>query len=175
MPLFISASLRVLLRVFRLESQRLQLPQGVRAALAISVPIGLGLAFDQLAAAVIVTLGAWLVLVTDTGGAYRQKAIATLSATVGVTCAVLGASILNVSPLLIIVGTFLWVAVAAFLGIFWKYRRDGGLFDLPDVCHYGCPAACQRHVASIRFSALREGFGLPAFLWRSGRCAPSLL
>ncbi len=101
-----------------MESERLQLPQGVRAALGISVPIGLGLAFHQLAAAVIVTFSAWLVLLADTGGAYRQKAIATLSATVGVVCAVLGASILNVSPLSIVVGTFLWVAAAAFLGIY---------------------------------------------------------
>ena len=105
-------------RFFRMESHRLQFPQGVRAALAISVPIGLGLAFDQLSAAVIVTLGAWLVLVTDTGGAYRQKAMATLSATAGVACAVLAASILNVSPPLIILGTFLWVATASFIGIF---------------------------------------------------------
>lgn len=109
---------RAVLRSFRLESQRLQLPQGVRAALAISVPIGLGLAYHQLAASVIVTLGAWFVLVTDTGGAYRQKAIATLSATVGVGCAVVVASLLNVSPFLIIVGTFLWVTIAAFVGIF---------------------------------------------------------
>jgi uncharacterized membrane protein YccC len=110
--------LQDLLRFFRMESNRLQFPQGVRAALGISVPIGLGLAFHQLGAAVIVTLGAWLVLVTDTGGAYRQKAMATLSATAGVACAVLAASILNVSPPLIIVGTFLWVATATFIGIF---------------------------------------------------------
>jgi uncharacterized membrane protein YccC len=114
----ISTGLRTLLRSFRVESERLQLPQGVRAALAISVPIGLGLAYHQLAASVIVTLGAWFVLVTDTGGAYRQKAIATLSATIGVGCAVLAASLLNVSPLSIIVGTFVWVTAAAFVGIF---------------------------------------------------------
>jgi uncharacterized membrane protein YccC len=112
------AMLQDLRRFFRMESNRLQFPQGVRAALAISVPIGLGLAFHQLGTAVIVTLGAWLVLVTDTGGAYRQKAMATLSATAGVACAVLAASILNVSPPLIIVGTFLWVATATFIGIF---------------------------------------------------------
>jgi uncharacterized membrane protein YccC len=112
------ASLRGLRRIFRLESRRLQLPQGVRAVLAISVPIGLGLAFNQLATAVIVTLGAWLVLITDTGGAYRQKATATLSATVGVAFAVFAASILNVSPFSRILGTFLWVAVAAFIGVF---------------------------------------------------------
>jgi uncharacterized membrane protein YccC len=112
------AKLQGLFRIFRLESERLQLPQGVRAALAISVPIGLGLAFHQLAAAVIVTLGAWMVLLADTGGAYRQKAMATLSATAGVACAVLAASILNVSPLSIIIGCFLWVAAAAFIGIY---------------------------------------------------------
>src|ERR1700685_2308468 len=109
------ASLRGLRRTFRLESRRLLLPQGVRAVLAISVPIGLGLAFNQLAAAVIVTLGAWFVLITDTGGAYRQKATATLSATVGVAFAVFAASILNVSPFSRILGTFFWVAVAAFI------------------------------------------------------------
>jgi uncharacterized membrane protein YccC len=112
------ANLRGLRRAFRLESQRLQLPQGVRAVLAISVPIGLGLAFHQLAAAVTVTLGAWIVLITDTGGAYRQKATATLGATVGVAFAVLAASLLNVSPISRIIGTFLWVAAAAFLGVF---------------------------------------------------------
>jgi uncharacterized membrane protein YccC len=112
------AKLQGLFGIFRLESERLQLPQGVRAALAISVPIGLGLAFHQLAAAVIVTLGAWMVLLADTGGAYRQKAMATLSATAGVACAVLAASILNVSPLSIIIGCFLWVAAAAFIGIY---------------------------------------------------------
>jgi len=101
-----------------LESQRLQLPQGVRAALAISVPIGLGLAFHCLALAATLTLGVWFVLITDTGGAYRQKATATLSATVGVALAVLAASLLNVSPLSRIVGTFFWVAAAAFLGVF---------------------------------------------------------
>jgi uncharacterized membrane protein YccC len=112
------ASLRGLRRIFRLESRRLQLPQGVRAVFAISAPIGLGLAFNQLGTAVIVTLGAWFVLITDTGGAYRQKATATLSATIGVAFAVLVASILNVSPLSRIVGTFLWVAIAAFIGVF---------------------------------------------------------
>ena len=121
-PLYL-ANLRGLRRAFRLESQRLQLPQGVRAVLAISLPIGLGLAFHQLAAAVTVTLGAWIVLITDTGGAYRQKATATLSATVGAAFAVLAASLLNVSPLSRIVGTFLWVAAAAFLGVFWEIRR----------------------------------------------------
>jgi hypothetical protein len=102
------AKLQGLFRNFRLESERLQLPQGVRAALAISVPVGLGLAFHQLAAAVIVTLGAWMVLLADTGGAYRQKAIATLSATAGIAGAVLAASILNVSPLSIMVPSFGW-------------------------------------------------------------------
>src|ERR1700730_1719685 len=110
------AKLSFLRRFFRLVSQRLQLPQGVRAALAISVPIGLGLALHQLATGVIVTLGAWFVLIADTGGAYPQKALATLSATAGVACAVLSASLLNASPLLRIVGTFLWVAAAAFVG-----------------------------------------------------------
>jgi uncharacterized membrane protein YccC len=112
-----SASLRAFLRVFQKESERLQLTQGVRAALGITVPIGLGIALHQLATAVIVTLAAWLVLVTDTGGAYRQKAIATLSATAGVACAVLAASILNFSPLSGMVCTFLWVAAAAFIGV----------------------------------------------------------
>ena len=50
------AMLQDLLRFFRMESNRLQFPQGVRAALGISVPIGLGLAFHQLGTAVIVTL-----------------------------------------------------------------------------------------------------------------------
>jgi uncharacterized membrane protein YccC len=112
------ASLRGFRRIFRLESRRLQFPQGVRAVLALSVPIGLGLALNQLATAVIVTLGAWFVLITDTGGAYRQKATATLSATVGVAFAVFAASIVNVSPLSRILGTFLWIAVAAFIGVF---------------------------------------------------------
>jgi FUSC-like inner membrane protein yccS len=118
MAAFYLANLRGLRRIFRLESRRLQLLQGVRAVLAISVPIGLGLVLQQLAAAVIVTLGAWFVLITDTGGAYRQKAAATLSATIGVACAVLAASILNISPVSRILGTFLWVAVAAFVGVF---------------------------------------------------------
>jgi uncharacterized membrane protein YccC len=113
-----SAYRRALLRVFRLESERLLLPQGVRAALAIAVPIGLGLAYHQLGAAVIVTLGAWFVLITDTGGAYRQKASAMLTATIGIALAVLAASILNVSPWTRIAGTFLWVATAAFIGVF---------------------------------------------------------
>jgi len=118
MTAFYLANLRGLQRIFRLESRRLQLPQGVRAVLAISVPIGLGLVFHQLATAVIVTLGAWFVLITDTGGAYRQKAAATLSATAGVASAVLAASVLNGSPFTIIFGTFLWVGVAAFIGVF---------------------------------------------------------
>jgi uncharacterized membrane protein YccC len=112
------ANFRGLQMAFRLESRRLQWSQGVRAALGISVPIGLGLAFHQLVAAVVVTLGAWLVLLADTGGAYRQKAMATLSATAGVAFAVLTASILNISPLSITVGSFLWVASAAFIGIY---------------------------------------------------------
>jgi uncharacterized membrane protein YccC len=112
------ASLQGLRRIFRLESRRLQLPQGVRAVLALSAPIGLGLVFHQLATAVIVTLGAWFVLITDTGGAYRQKATATLSATVGIAFAVFAASILNVSPFSRILGTFLWIAVAAFIAVF---------------------------------------------------------
>ena len=166
----IQANLKVWQRFFRLESQRLQLPQGVRAALAISVPIGLGLAYHQLATSVIVTLGAWFVLVTDTGGAYRQKAIATLSATVGVGCAVLGASILNVSPLSIIVGTFLWVTAAAFVGIFGNTGRDGELLDLSDVCHHSGLAACERHAGFDVLCALGVGFGLRAFLWPCGHC-----
>ena len=164
------ANLRGLRRAFRLESQRLQLPQGVRAVLAISVPIGLGLALHQLAIAVTVTLGAWIVLITDTGGAYRQKATATLSATVGVAFAILAASLLNVSPLSRIVGTFLWIAAAAFLGVF---GNSAATVTFSTSLMFVITAALPPSGYEFCFPS-QGGFGRRAYRWRCGHCTPSL-
>jgi uncharacterized membrane protein YccC len=105
-------------RYFRLEARHFEFEQGVRAALGICVPVGMGLILNQLAGAVIVTMAAWLVLLSDVGGAYRQKALAMSSATVGCAFAVLLASLLEKFFEAQVVCMFVWIACTAFIGIY---------------------------------------------------------
>jgi hypothetical protein len=60
-------SITRLLGFFRLESRNFEFAQGMRAALGLSVPMGMGLLLNQVPGAVIVTLATWFVLVTDMG------------------------------------------------------------------------------------------------------------
>jgi uncharacterized membrane protein YccC len=107
-----------LLSHFEAETRTLQLELGVRGALALVVPIGLGLLFQQLAHGLIVGLSAFMVLNTDAGGAYRQKAITMVGATVGVTLALVAGVAATSSQWAQAVGTFICLFGSALFSVY---------------------------------------------------------
>ena len=169
------ANLRGLRRAFRLESQRLQLPQGVRAVLAISVPIGLGLAFHQLAAAVIVTLGAWIS--SDHRHRRRLSAKGYRHSQCDGRRSLRRPGCLHPERFAVVESCRApssGLRSAAFLGVFGNSAATVSFLDLADVCHYRC--ACRMPAPSgYEFrSPSQAGFGRPVYPWRCGHCTPSL-
>jgi uncharacterized membrane protein YccC len=125
--------LKWLLQQFQLKPGKPAIVYGLRTLVVLIAPIGVGIIFGHPAASVVAVLAAMFVGMADVGGAYRQKAIAMSAATIGVTVALLIASL---------VGTTLWLAVpTTFIVIFFA-----GLVGL-----YGSTAATVSLVTSIMF------------------------
>jgi uncharacterized membrane protein YccC len=108
-------------------SYRYDWSQGIRAAVGISIPIGIALLAGHLSWGILVGLATFWTLSCDVGGAYRQKAIA-LS---GSGLAILGAYAFGVcittSVPLYVIGTFVWSLVAALVGVAGNAAAQGGL------------------------------------------------
>jgi hypothetical protein len=96
-------------------SYRYEWSQGIRAAVGMSIPIGIALSAGHLSWGILVALATFWTLSCDVGGAYRQKAIA-LS---GSGLAILGAYAFGVwitsSVPMYVIGTFAWSLVAVLL------------------------------------------------------------
>jgi uncharacterized membrane protein YccC len=108
-------------------SYRYEWSQGIRAAVGMSIPIGIALSAGHLSWGILVALATFWTLSCDVGGAYRQKAIA-LS---GSGLAILGAYAFGVwitsSVPMYVIGTFAWSLVAVLMGVAGNAAAQGGL------------------------------------------------
>jgi uncharacterized membrane protein YccC len=103
-----AGSLQALSSPFQIALARPAIEHGLRGALGVWVPIGLGLAFGNLAFGVLAGFAAVNVLSADAGGAYRTKAIALSSATLGIALAVFVATLTNPYPWARVIVMLLW-------------------------------------------------------------------
>ncbi|MGF2035005.1 MAG: FUSC family protein [Nostoc sp. CmiVER01] len=122
-----------LLQQFQLQPGKPAIASGFRSLFILGVPIGIGIITNHAAESAIATMAAWFVGMVNVDGAYRQRAIAMIAATIGVTVMFLIASL---------VSSHLWLAVpTTFLVIF-----IAGLANL-----YGNVAASVSLITSIMF------------------------
>ncbi len=121
------------LQQFQLQPGKPAIASGLRSLFILGVPIGIGIITNHTAESAIATMAAWFVGMVNVDGAYRQRAIAMIAATIGVTVMFLIASL---------VSSHLWLAIpTTFLVIFIT-----GLASL-----YGNVAASVSLITSIMF------------------------
>ncbi|MFN6484902.1 MULTISPECIES: FUSC family protein [unclassified Nostoc] len=145
-----------LLQQFQLQPGKPAIASGLRSLFILGVPIGIGIITGHAAESAIATMAAWFVGMVNVDGAYRQRAIAMIAATIGVTVMFLIASL---------VSSHLWLAVpTTFLVIF-----IAGLANL-----YGNVAASVSLVTSIMFVIALARFAsfsnLPTLIQHCGLC-----
>ncbi|BAY62873.1 hypothetical protein NIES22_29490 [Calothrix brevissima NIES-22] len=107
-----------LLQQFQLKPGKPAFIYGLRAILALGVPIALGIITGHGAASAIAVMAAMFVNMVDVGGAYRQKATAMIAATIGVTVAFLLANLVSSSLWLALPTTFIVIFLAGLAGLF---------------------------------------------------------
>jgi uncharacterized membrane protein YccC len=103
--------------------------QGVRAAVGIFVPIAIGWTHDHVAWGVLVSLVTFWVLLSDNGGAYRQKAASMAASSLAIISAYVVGAWLCQSTVAHIVGIFFWLFIAAFLGVGGSTAAQAGLMS----------------------------------------------
>ncbi|MEG4343739.1 FUSC family membrane protein [Microcoleus sp. A003_D6] len=118
MPSADRQSLNWLLQPFAIKPGKPDILYGLRTLLAVSGPIAVGFVAGHPAASTIAVMGAMFVGMVDGGGAYRQKATVMLSATIGVTVALLIANLVSSTPWLAIPTTFLVMFIAGLASLF---------------------------------------------------------
>jgi uncharacterized membrane protein YccC len=121
------------LQQFQLKPGKPAIFSGLRSLFILGVPIGIGIITGHAAESAIATMAAWFVGLVNVDGAYRQRAIAMIAATISITLMFLIASLISSN---------LWLAIPTmFVVIFIS-----GLANL-----YGNVAASVSLVTSLMF------------------------
>ena len=121
------------LQQFQLKPGKPAIFSGLRSLFILGVPIGIGIITGHAAESAIATMAAWFVGLVNVDGAYRQRAIAMIAATISITLMFLIASLISSN---------LWLAIPTmFVVIFIS-----GLASL-----YGNVAASVSLVTSLMF------------------------
>ncbi|MBD2358199.1 FUSC family protein [Tolypothrix sp. FACHB-123] len=118
MPSTYLGCLSWLLQQFQLKPGKPAFVYGLRAILALGVPIAVGIITGHGAASAIAVMAAMFVNMVDVGGAYRQKATAMIAATIGVTVAFLLANLVSSNLWLALPTTFIVIFLAGLAGLF---------------------------------------------------------
>jgi uncharacterized membrane protein YccC len=105
----------------------MDLAEGLRAALGITVPAAAGLLAGHLVWGIICSFATLWILMCDVGGAYRQKAVNLVASAVTILCAFAFGGWMIQSVPNYIIGTFLWVFLAALIGVAGNAAAQAGL------------------------------------------------
>jgi uncharacterized membrane protein YccC len=101
--------------------------EGLRGAIAVTIPSTIGMLADHQSWGILCSFAALWILLSDVGGAYRQKALTLGGAGLTVLVAyVFSAWMVQTIPNYII-GTFLWVFAAALIGVAGNAAAQVGL------------------------------------------------
>jgi uncharacterized membrane protein YccC len=103
---------------FQIKPGKPAIAPGLRTALALCVPLGLGLFTNHISWGTTIALAALYVSIADVGGAYRHRAIVLVAATIGVAVAMPLAGVVGHVSWLAMGMTFLWVFVAGLTGLY---------------------------------------------------------
>ncbi|MBD1919532.1 FUSC family protein [Microcoleus sp. FACHB-831] len=120
MPSAPQRPLNWLLQQFQLKPGKPAISSGLRTLALVGGPIGVGILTDRAAASAIAVMAALFVGMVDVGGAYRQKATAAISATIGVTVALLIANLVSHTLWLAIPTTFFVIFIAGLAGLYGR-------------------------------------------------------
>jgi uncharacterized membrane protein YccC len=103
--------------------------EGLRMAVGIFVPILIGWEYGHISWGVLVALTTFWVLLCDTGGSYRNKAISMAVASLAIIAAFIVGGWASQSNLTHLVGIFVWLWVAALVGITGNAAAQAGLMS----------------------------------------------
>jgi len=103
---------------FQLEPGKPAIALGLRTALALCVPLGLGIYTHHLSWGTTIAIAALYISIADVGGAYRHRATVMITATIGISIAMPLAGIVGHVWWLAILTTFLWVFMAGLIGLY---------------------------------------------------------
>jgi uncharacterized membrane protein YccC len=101
--------------------------EGLRAAIGISTPVAIGLLTGHLAWGILAGFAVLWILSCDLGGAYRQKAMTLAGSAVTIVVAYFFAIWMTWSATNYVVGTFIWVFLAALIGVAGSAAAQAGL------------------------------------------------
>lgn len=107
-----------LLQQFQLQPGKPAIASGLRSLFILGVPIGIGIITNHTAESAIATMAAWFVGMVNVDGAYRQRAIAMIAATIGVTVMFLIASLVSSDLWLAIPTTFLVIFITGLASLY---------------------------------------------------------
>ncbi|MBW4448592.1 MAG: hypothetical protein KME38_17445 [Spirirestis rafaelensis WJT71-NPBG6] len=111
---------------FQLQPGKPAIALGFRTALALCVPIILGLIADRISWGTTAALAALYVSIADVGGAYTHRAVVLLAAMIGVAVAMPLGAVVGSSWWLAVIVTFLWVFVAGLMGLYGNSANTVG-------------------------------------------------
>jgi uncharacterized membrane protein YccC len=103
--------------------------EGLRMAVGIFAPILIGWEYRHISLGVLVALTTFWVLLCDTGGSYRNKAISMAVASLAIIAAFIVGTWASQSNLTHLVGIFVWLSVAALVGITGNAAAQAGLMS----------------------------------------------
>jgi hypothetical protein len=110
-----------------IATTQLEWAEGLRAAVGITIPAAVGLLADHLVWGILCSFATLWILMCDVGGAYRQKAINLVASAVTILCAFVFGGWMIQSATNYIIGTFLWVSLAALIGVAGNAAAQVGL------------------------------------------------
>jgi uncharacterized membrane protein YccC len=103
--------------------------EGVRMAVGIFVPIVIGWAQSHISWGVFVALTTFWVLLCDTGGTYRDKAMSMAVSSLAIMAAFVVGSWASQTSITHIPGILVWLSVAGFLGVLGSTAAQAGLMS----------------------------------------------
>ena len=91
--------------------------EGLRGAVGIAVPSAIGLLAGNFVWGILCSFATLWLLFCDVGGAYRQKAVTLVASSIALFCAYMFGGWMTLSVPNYLIGMFLWVFIAAIIGV----------------------------------------------------------
>jgi FUSC-like inner membrane protein yccS len=111
------------------DSPQPGIAEGLRMAVGIFVPIVIGWTHDHIAWGVFVALTTSWVLLCDSGGTYRDKAMSMAVSSLAIVAAFVVGGLTSGSSVTHILGIFAWLSTAGFLGVLGSTAAQAGLMS----------------------------------------------
>jgi uncharacterized membrane protein YccC len=111
------------------DSPRPEIAEGLRMAIGIFVPIVISWAQNHISWGVLTALITFWVLLCDTGGTYRERTISMVISSLAIIAAFVVGAWASQSSITHIIGIFVWLSVAGFLGVVGNTAAQAGLMS----------------------------------------------